>query len=240
MAKIKLKPGCAPYPNPEICWICAHYVSEGGESGAHRYRCGSKLPNCRISSTECEGFSPDRHAQERYDIDYSFDYIGISENRMKHILAVARKAYQLAKDRGNTENFARRMFMAGWLHDVGYEFSGRAEYHQYASGELIKDFFDIKPGTVSSLPVRDYDYGQNKAFNAVTQHGKHVKELTEEYIILNTADMLIDSEGREVSVTERLREIREMYGKYSSQYLTSCDICQQIGLTKENLAGDFI
>jgi HD superfamily phosphodiesterase len=61
------------------------------------------------------------HEHKENETDRQF--IGISEDRLKHILGVSRKAYRIAKDRGHDEKFARKMFMAGWLHDVGYEFS---------------------------------------------------------------------------------------------------------------------
>ncbi len=39
------------------------------------------------------------------------DYIGISEDRLHHIYAVAKKAYNIAKERGHSEDFARQMFI---------------------------------------------------------------------------------------------------------------------------------
>ncbi len=39
--------------------------------------------------------------------------IGISEDRLHHIIGVARKAYSIAKEMGYDENFARRMWMIG-------------------------------------------------------------------------------------------------------------------------------
>lgn len=73
------------------------------------------------------------HAQEK-----GKKYIGISEDRLHHIIGVARKAYAIAKQRGHSEEFARKMFMAGWLHDVGYEFSEKQGHHPHESGELVR------------------------------------------------------------------------------------------------------
>lgn len=151
-------------------------------------------------------------------------FIGISEKRLRHILGVSRKAYRIAKDRGHDEKFARKMFMAGWLHDVGYEFSTEQAQHPHESGELI------------GLIAGDGSGEQSAVEKAVRRHGRYTEEETEEYVILNMADMLISSEGKEVSVLERLDEIGSRYGEYSDQYLTACDICFRIGLTAENMA----
>ena len=152
-------------------------------------------------------------------------FIGISEERLKHILGVSRKAYRIAKDRGHDEKFARKMFMAGWLRDVGYEFSTEQAQHPHESGELIK------------LIAGDGSENQSAVEKAVRRHGRYAEEETEEYVILNMADMLISSEGKEISVLERLDGIRNRYWEYSDQYMTAYDICFKIGLTAENMAG---
>ena len=70
-------------------------------------------------------------------------------------------------------------------------------------------------------------------------HGKYVIENeTDEWKILNMADMLIDSKGNEVTVCQRLDDIKDKYGEHSNQYLTACDICYLIGLTTVNLAAN--
>ena len=56
-------------------------------------------------------------------------YIGISDNRLRHSIGVARKAYQIAKDMGKDEDFCRKMFMLGYIHDIGYEFSKTQSEH---------------------------------------------------------------------------------------------------------------
>ena len=49
-------------------------------------------------------------------------YVGISNDRMKHILGVARQCYKLAKEKYKlSEDDSRKAFMLGYLHDVGYE-----------------------------------------------------------------------------------------------------------------------
>ncbi len=155
------------------------------------------------------------------------DYIGITENRLRHILGVARKAAQLAQTMGYDEEFSRKMFLIGWLHDVGYEYSQDQYDHPAESVMLLyKTFGAGVTGT--------------NAFEAIRDHGKHSNKETDEWLILNMADMLIDSDGREVEASERLEGIKERYGEHSDQYLTACDICYQIGLTATNLAKSII
>ncbi len=152
--------------------------------------------------------------------------IGISEYRLHHILGVARKAYAIAKLRGHNEDFARKMFMIGWCHDVGYEFSKERSEHPNKSATMIMLLND---SCVSS------DLRQ-KSVSAVKYHGKYIKEETEEWRILNIADLLIDYDGKEVDVHKRLEGIKERYGEYSDQYLNACEISYRVGLTTVNPA----
>lgn len=155
-------------------------------------------------------------------------YIGISENRLHHILGVARRAYAIAKERGHNEEFARKMFMAGWLHDVGYEFSEKQDQHPYEGARLIR--LAVEDGWHEPAHVL------LSVEKVVKEHGRYTEKVTEEYVILNMADMLTDPKGNKVSVMQRLDDIKERYGEYSDQYLTACDICFRIGLTACNMA----
>ena len=147
-------------------------------------------------------------------------YIGISEDRLHHIIGVARKAYSIAKDMGYDELFCYKMFMIGWNHDVGYEFSKKQSEHPDISLEMVIQLTE----------------GWTDACGAIEQHGRYTENKTPEWKILNMADMLIDSKGNEVTVEQRLDDIRNRYGEYSDQYLTACDICYQIGLTAVNIS----
>ncbi len=74
------------------------------------------------------------------------------------------------------------------------------------------------------------------SIRAILKHGKYPIDETEEWIILNQADMQVDLKGNEVSVMRRLDDIKERYGEFSDEYLTSCDICYRINLTAVNLS----
>lgn len=155
-------------------------------------------------------------------------FIGISENRLHHILDVARKAYKIAKDMGFEEDFCRRCFMLGWIHDVGYEFAENQSEHPDISAKML---LLINEDTVASDLKKPF-------YKAIKEHGKYPSEMTEEYRILNMEDMLVDSKGNEVTVSQRLEDIKNRYGEHSIQYLTACDICYRIGLTAINYAAN--
>ena len=154
--------------------------------------------------------------------------IGISEDKLHHILGVARKAYRIAKEMGKDENFCRRCFMLGWIHDIGYEFSKEQSEHPDVSAMML---LLMNEGSVASDLKKPF-------YKAIRDHGRYPSEMTDEYRILNMADMLVDSRGREVTVSQRLDDIKDRYGEHSDQYLTACDVCYRIGLTAVNMSGN--
>lgn len=142
------------------------------------------------------------------------DYIGISEDKAKHCLGVARECYRLAKERGYDEDFCRRMFMVGWNHDVGYEFVTDTREHPKVSEEML-----------CSLGVQD-----KKVMHAIRTHG-HVSEVHSiEYYILNQADLTVDSQGNKVDVVTRLRDIEKRYGCLSEQAKNAWAMAFELGL----------
>lgn len=156
---------------------------------------------------------------------------GISESRLNRILAVARQCYNLSKRMNYSEEFCRRMFMIGWIHDIGYEFTSEQMLHSFESAEMIR----FLSGSHEKM-----SYGLKSAYGAVAFHGSKLddtnKELenSAEWIILNAADFTINSQGNAVSCEQRLFEIRTEYGENSKEYLESLDICRTIGLIDTN------
>lgn len=148
-------------------------------------------------------------------------YISISNDRLSHMLSVARKCYEIAKKEGFEEDFCRKMWLIGWLHDIGYEFTTEKEKHPDISVELIQNLY---------VNINDVD------INAIKYHGRNPKKITDEWRILNTADMLIDSKGNDVGVMARLEDIECRFGRYSDTYLTACDVAYLCGLTAINIA----
>ena len=132
----------------------------------------------------------------------------ITEDRFKHMIGVARECYKIAKEAGYTETFARQMYIIGFIHDIGYEFS--SDNHEEVGAEMLKS-------------ARYSEY-------IIERHGKECPDFTITDYILNKADMTIDGKGNKVTVEERLKDIEARYGKDSNQYLSSLKMIEQYSL----------
>lgn len=143
--------------------------------------------------------------------------LGISDERLHHSLGVARECVSIAKFRGFNDQFCKKMFIIGFLHDIGYEFAVKQSQHADISGELLSLI-----GCSSDV------------INVIKNHGCYFSNASIEWVILNLADLTIDSNGNKVDIIKRLEGIKNKYGEYSNQYLTSCDIAVQIGLIDQN------
>lgn len=162
------------------------------------------------------------------------EFIGISEDRLHHILGVARECYQIAKNMGESEDNCRRMFIIGWLHDVGYEFSEQQSEHPEISAEMLTDMFTAYfpfTGQEDYFKIIDAD-----AVKTIREHGRYysAEYMPLSWKILNIADLTIDSKGNKVDVMQRLDDIKNRYGEYSNQYLTACDNAVKVGLVDRN------
>lgn len=138
--------------------------------------------------------------------------VGISNDRMQHILSVARQSYQIAKNKYHLEEAdCRKAFMIGFLHDVGYEFSEYNLEHPEKGRALIKETLGI------DLPE-------------VQQHGDPDAEQTLFLSILNEADLTVDSKGNVVSVEERLQDIVSRYSEDALEYLKPLTLAKKLHL----------
>ena len=144
--------------------------------------------------------------------------IGISEDRLHHIIGVARKAYSIAKDMGYDDYFAKKMFAIGWNHDIGYEFSKEAKEHPSLGAAILYSTFGVN---------------EKPAFNAINEHGYVTENDTLEYKILSMADLLIDGKGKEVTVLQRLEDIRTRYGVEAPEYQNAYRVARHVGLLSE-------
>lgn len=130
----------------------------------------------------------------------------IDENKLAHILAVARlmaeKAELVGLDR-------QEMFALGLVHDIGFEFGGSETHHQIGA-QLLKN--------------QNYKYWQE-----VLHHGKPTQEFqSKELDLLNYADMHIDKMGNYVSFEDRLKDIASRRGEDSPHYRNSKIVIKQI------------
>lgn len=125
----------------------------------------------------------------------------IDENRIKHIMGVAR----LMKEKANIWGLDEKdMFTLGLLHDIGYEF-GDSEEHHIIGGEMLKR--------------QEYKY-----YKEVLYHGKPIDNYSSiELDLLNFADMSVDKLGNVVSFENRLEDIAKRRG-YDSPHYKNCKI----------------
>jgi len=123
----------------------------------------------------------------------------IDEDRLKHILAVAR----LMKDNAEKLDLDKEeMFILGMLHDIGYEFGGSEMHHQVGAQILEK---------------QNYKY-----YKEVLYHGKpNVNYSSPALDLLNFADMHINKKGEYVSFEDRLEDIKSRRGEDSPHYKNS-------------------
>lgn len=117
----------------------------------------------------------------------------INENRLNHIIGVARLMKEKAKILGLDE---QEMFLLGMMHDVAYEFDESAE-HNRTGGNLLKS--------------QNYKY-----YNEVYYHGDiNADYKSLELDLLNFCDMHVDGKGNVVSFEERLEDIKARRGEDS-------------------------
>ena len=136
----------------------------------------------------------------------------ITEDRLHHILGVARKAYKVAKELGADEQLAREMFALGWNHDIGYEFD--PHIHE----------------TIGYMMLKNWKYSEY-----IATHGKVDNVISDLiWFIVNYADMTTSPTGEEVTLDERLEEIEGRYGKEHIWYIESKEVCDKLIKYKED------
>lgn len=141
-------------------------------------------------------------------------YIGITENRMKHMLGVARKSYEIAKEKYHLSEFdARKAFVIGFNHDIGYEFSKSPSNHPFIGYEMIENAFNSE-----CLPIKNH--GSNIEQNVFSK-------------ILNEADLQVDSKGNFVTVEERLEDIKSRYSEIAPEYTNPLTLAKELDLVED-------
>lgn len=123
----------------------------------------------------------------------------ISDNKMKHIHAVAEYMYQHAEEHGLDKD---EMYVLGLMHDIGYI---RSHVGHLQNGREIATQVGLKENLIY----------------AIENHGMNLDELelvTPELILLVRADLQISHTGEYVGYAERLKNAKEHYGAKSMQY----------------------
>ena len=130
------------------------------------------------------------------------DYLKIDDDRLLHVRGVGERAEELAHELFDwDEDKCREMFVLGYLHDVGYQYSRDQLEHEEIGGELLK-----RAG---------YQYWREVYYHGVPEPEYQSDEL----MILNISDMETSKDGRRISMDERLADIADRYGDDSKQYI---------------------
>ena len=129
----------------------------------------------------------------------------MDEDRLKHSLAVANKMLELNNGNNNEE-----VFLIGYLHDIGYQFSNDKVKHNKVGGEILKN-------------------AGFKYWKEIYYHGEINCKYNSYYLdLLNKADMMIDSQGHDVGFDNRLKDIKNRYGENSITYKNAKTLIEEI------------
>ena len=111
-------------------------------------------------------------------VDYDSTFIGIDDDRLVHSREVGRLAAQLGRALfGWNETRCRQMFLLGLVHDCGYEYAEDPLDHPAAGSTVLKEV--------------GYAFWREIRWHGVPDAPYHSDEL----LILNIADMLVDKTG---------------------------------------------
>ena len=126
----------------------------------------------------------------------------ITENRLKHILAVAMKMKaEVSKHPEDYPCSPDDAFILGFLHDIGYEFSTTQSEHPNKGGLALKE--------------QGYKYWKEIYYHGIPQDEYNSPLLD----LLNYADMTTSPSGENMTIKQRIDDIALRYGKGSKQEL---------------------
>lgn len=136
----------------------------------------------------------------------------ISEDRLKHIIGVARRCYELATEKNWDNDACIKMFIIGFLHDIGYEFSDNRG-HAEAGADMLNTI-DFPSAVI------------------IRKHGRPlpIERQPAELRILNQADIETSATGEKVSAEQRLQDVESRYGRESIQYKNMEKLCKELKL----------
>lgn len=131
-------------------------------------------------------------------------------DRLKHSISVARKMVEIGKAYNLNDSELQELFVLGFNHDIGYEFTNKGLNHNVIGGNILKE--------------SGYKFWQE-----VYNHGNPNSNYSSLYLkILNMVDMQIDKYGNDVGYKKRLEDIKSRYGDNSRPYLCSKQIVEDI------------
>ena len=133
-------------------------------------------------------------------------------DRLKHSISVGRKMMEIGKEKNLADFELKELFLLGYNHDIGYEFSDKGINHNVIGGEILKE-------------------NGFKHWKEVYYHGEVDSDYKTIYLdILNQADMQIDKYGNDVGYTKRLEDIKERYGEESIVYKKAYELVKKLNI----------
>ena len=140
------------------------------------------------------------------------EYFGISDDRSKHMLSVARQCYKLAKESNLDECKCRELFVIGYLHDIGYEFCDKDSIveHPDIGFSLLESTLGINLKCIRL-------HGNPDVIVNPSKYGLTDNELLQ-LKFLDIADLTVNATGEIVSVEDRLNDIKTRHGEDSVMY----------------------
>ena len=142
----------------------------------------------------------------------------IDIDRLKHSYSVAKKMQEIGKSMNMNEKCLKELFVIGFNHDIGYEYTENGINHNKIGGEILKN-------------------AGFSCWKEVYYHGELTTEYSSIYLdILNYADMQIDKYGKDVGFEKRLEDIASRYGEKSLVYKKCYELIENLKykFTKEN------
>ncbi|MBR4110493.1 MAG: HD domain-containing protein [Clostridia bacterium] len=134
----------------------------------------------------------------------------LDKYRLNHSFAVANKMIEIGKKFKLGESELQDLFILGYNHDIGYEFSIDKTEHNIIGGQILKN--------------NGYKY-----WKEVYYHGNPNAEYNSLFLkILNMADMQIDKYGNDVGFDKRLEDIKNRYGEDSIQYINAKSVIDSL------------
>lgn len=167
--------------------------------------------------------------------------VGITKDRTEHIIWVARRCADIAKERGYNEDIQKQAFLMGWNHDIGYEYTIDPEAHAGEGAQMIRESLGKKqeidyPGSVNLLRHLSFCW-----WPEIQVHGfpkSHPKRMidgkpyeSEMLDILNIADITTMHTGRYCTPQERLDNlVKRGYGPETEKNQNMLELCKELKL----------
>lgn len=135
----------------------------------------------------------------------------ITVDRMKHSMAVAKKMKIIVAENEHVYMISPdEAFILGILHDIGYEFSEKQQEHANKGGMILKE--------------QGYRF-----WKEIFYHGTPQKEYdSAELWLLNFVDMITGPKGESMTISHRISDIADRYGKGSLQETEAIKLAEQI------------